>query len=106
MINEDFFTADDALIMYSTLLYLLWEIFQSVNANGVRHVRRSDAAPQKLVGPAYRPTYAEKDREKRNKRARKKEEKKKAKEQEKMKSIWNLDNETCTDDNLDFRLVP
>ena len=69
----------------------------------MRHVRRSDAKPTLLVGPQYRPTFAERDRAKRRKRLIKKEEKKKAKEQQKMKSIWNLDNEMRTDDNLDFR---
>ena len=78
-------------------------VLQTYNENGVRHVRRSDAEPQKLVGPQYRPTFVEMERAKRNKRKRKKEEKKKAKEEEKMKSLWNLDNEMNLDDNLDFK---
>ena len=66
-------------------------------------MRRSDAEPQKLVGPQYRMTFTEMERAKRNKRKRKKEEKRKAKEEERMKSLWNLDNEMNLDDNLDFK---
>ena len=69
----------------------------------MRHVRRSDAKPLQMVGPQYRPTFAERDRAKRRTRRIKKEEKRRTKEEQRMKSVWNLDNELRSDDNLDFR---
>jgi hypothetical protein len=69
----------------------------------VRTVKSASAADQKLCGPAYRPTFAEQDRARRNRRLQKKEEKKKAKEEMRMKSVWNIDNEIKEEDVLSFR---
>lgn len=75
----------------------------SINAVGVRTVRSAAAANQLLCGPAYRPTFAEQDRLRREKHKLKKEEKKKAKEEMRMKSVWNIDNEIKAEDVLNFR---
>ncbi|XP_060598837.1 ceramide kinase-like protein [Ruditapes philippinarum] len=76
----------------------------SINSVGVRTVKSASAADQKLCGPAYRPTFAEQDRARRNRRLQKKEEKKKAKEEMRMKSVWNIDNEIKEEDVLSFRV--
>lgn len=72
---------------------------------GVRTVRSANAAEQKLVGPQYRMTFAEQERARRSKKQQKKEEKKKEKEAQKMKSVWNIDNEIRNEDMLHVKWV-
>ncbi|KAK3581636.1 hypothetical protein CHS0354_011135 [Potamilus streckersoni] len=72
--------------------------------NGVRHVRAASASDMILVGPAYRTPFSEQERMQRQKRQQKKEEKKKAKDEKKMKSVWNIDNEVCREDELSFKV--
>ncbi|XP_052810325.1 ceramide kinase-like protein [Mya arenaria] len=76
----------------------------SVDSMGVRTVKSASAANQHLVGPAYRKTFAEEDRAKRQRKRQKKEDKKKAKEEQKMKSVWNMDNEICQEDTLHVKV--
>lgn len=64
-----------------------------MNSAGVRTVRSANATDQRLVGPQYRATFAEQERARRSKKEQKKQEKKKEKEAQKMKSVWNIDNE-------------
>ncbi|XP_060083481.1 ceramide kinase-like protein [Ylistrum balloti] len=59
---------------------------------------------KQLVGPQYRMTFAEKDKLKRKTKQIKKEEKIKEKEAAKSRSVWNLDNEICTEQELSFRV--
>ncbi|OWF45408.1 ceramide kinase-like protein [Mizuhopecten yessoensis] len=59
---------------------------------------------KQLVGPQYRMTFAEKDKLKRKTRQIKKEEKVKEKEASKSRSVWNIDNEICTEQDLNFRV--
>ena len=66
-------------------------------------MKSAAASDQKLLGPQYRMTYAEQDRAKRRKHKMKKEEKKKKKEGERMRSVWNIDNEINESMSLEFR---
>ncbi|KAK6178105.1 hypothetical protein SNE40_012934 [Patella caerulea] len=57
-----------------------------------------------LTGPQYRMTFYDKERQKRNKHQRKKDEKRKDREERKMRSVWSVDNEICSDLELDFKV--
>ncbi|XP_033762844.1 ceramide kinase-like protein [Pecten maximus] len=59
---------------------------------------------KQLVGPQYRMTFAEKDKLKRKTKQIKKEEKVKEKEASKSRSVWNIDNEICNEQELSFRV--
>lgn len=59
--------------------------------------------PERLVGPMYRKTFSEIEREKHKWHVRKKEEKLKAKEQAKMVSVWSIDNQIVNKLELDFK---
>uniref|UniRef100_A0A2C9LK89 DAGKc domain-containing protein n=1 Tax=Biomphalaria glabrata TaxID=6526 RepID=A0A2C9LK89_BIOGL len=60
--------------------------------------------PERLVGPMYRKTFSEIEREKHKWHVRKKEEKLKAKEQAKMVSVWSIDNQIVNKLELDFKV--
>ncbi|XP_069111083.1 ceramide kinase-like protein [Argopecten irradians] len=77
---------------------------------GSRKIKNGDVIINKaqqdnrLVGPQYRMTFAEKDKLKRKTKQIKKEEKIKEKEAAKSRSVWNIDNEICNEQELSFRV--
>ncbi|KAL5007346.1 hypothetical protein ScPMuIL_016152 [Solemya velum] len=65
---------------------------------------QSAPPPQVLVGPQYRMTFMDQERLRLKKKAQKKETKKKEKEVRRLNTVWNIDNEICTEKDLDFKV--
>jgi hypothetical protein len=55
------------------------------------------------VSDKYRPTVLEAERARRHNHKRKKDERRKMEAMDKMKTVWNIDNEMCTEVDHHFR---